>query len=526
MIAILASVVLSRGIDVALAERHIRTLASPEMEGRMTLSRGMLRASRYIATEMKRAGLRPGGKDGFFDPYPITVGQRAGKLNVARFFGTGLSQWLQLGRDYIPVYGSRSQTMLTAPVVWMDAADVVNKWVAVPRSELAELVRLKREGAGGFVVVSDQLPIPTRTQGVSASLDLPVIAITQEAWAAAAQVKDLQLRASTDLQPNEGEGRNVVGILPGRDPVLRDEIIIIGAHFDHLGYGETGSRAGNDKIHYGADDNASGTSGVLTLAEYFAKARSNRRTFIFQAYSGEELGLVGSAAWVKANPEIIAKTQFMVNMDMIGRLREAEGLIVFSADTAKPFAQILQELQIPGLAIKPVFSTPGNSDHASFVAAKVPSLFFNTGLHAEYHTPADTSGTINFQGVGLVLEGICQVIQRVDAIDGRLEFSGKPVVGGGDPGTTRRVRVGFIPDMGAEDARGLRLTGATPGSPAEMAGIKVGDILVSFDGKPIRDIQDLQEALVAAKAGFTVKVRVIRANDILELDITPSAPQS
>ena len=111
-------------------------------------------------------------------------------------------------------------------------------------------------------------------------------------------------------------------------------------------------------------------------------------------------------------------------------------------------------------------------------------------------------------------------------MDARLEFTGKPVQGGGDPGTTRRVRVGFIPDMGAEDPRGLRLTGATPGSPAELAGLKPGDILVSFDGKPIRDINDLQEALVAATAGFTVKIRVIRGADTLELDITPTAPQS
>ncbi len=525
---------LDSGIDVSLAERHIRVLASREMEGRMTLSRGMVRSSQYIASAMERSGLRPGGKDGFFDPFTVTVGQRPGELNTARFWNGEASFPLQLGRDYMPVYGSKTQTLLTAPVVWLGAGEnVAGKWVAIPRSASEDLLRLKGQGAVGFILVGPQnpggleLPIPTRTQGVPASLGVPVIAVTAAAWNRMAPLQNgLMLRACTDLQPNEGTARNVIGVLPGHDRKLRQEFIIIGAHYDHLGYGETGSRSGHALPHFGADDNASGTAGMLALADAFAKARSNRRTIIFQAYSGEELGLLGSRAWVAANADTLAKTDFMVNMDMIGRLRAAEGLTVFSADTALPFAQVLASLRIPGLDVKPVFSTPGNSDHASFVAAKVPALFFNTGLHAEYHTEADTSGTINFKGVGLVLKCVKQVIEQLDAMDARLEFTGKPVQGGGDPGTTRRVRVGFIPDMGAEDPRGLRLTGATPGSPAELAGLKPGDILVSFDGKPIRDINDLQEALVAATAGFTVKIRVIRGADTIELDITPTAPQS
>lgn len=500
----------------------------------MTLSSGMLESSRYIASEMSRIGLKPGGSDGYFDPFTVTVGQRPGKLNTARFWGENFSLPLSLGRDFTPVYGSKTQTLLTAPVVWLeDSKGVEGKWVALPRTSTGELPRLRKEGARGFVLVGQtqpnglELPLPTRTHGVSSSIDAPVLAITQSVWELVKpHLSGLRLRASTDLQPNEGQARNVIGVLPGNDPILRDEVIIVGAHYDHLGYGEVGSRTGHPLPHLGADDNASGTGGVIALAETFARSKANRRTIIFQAYSGEELGLLGSRAWVAANSNTIARTHFMVNMDMIGRLRDSEGLTVFSVDTAAPFSQILASVQVPGLHLKPVLSTPGNSDHASFVAARVPSLFFNTGLHAEYHTEADVSATINFKGVGLVLEAVSQTILKVDALNGRLVFVGKPVQGGGDPGTSRRVRVGFIPDMGAEDPRGLRLSGASPGSPAEVAGIKAGDILVAFDGKPIMDINDLQDALVGAKAGFTVKVKIIRGDVTLELDVTPSAPQS
>jgi len=330
------------------------------------------------------------------------------------------------------------------------------------------------------------------------------------------------------LEANRGLSRNVIGVLPGNDPKLKDEYIVIGGHFDHIGLGETGSRTGADHIHFGADDNASGTAGVLTLAEYFANTKSNRRTIIFQLYSGEELGLVGSRAWVRDNPEKVSKIHMMLNLDMIGRLRDG-ALTAFCVDSAPQFSTLLDSIQVEGLKFSKVMSSPGNSDHAAFIAARVPSLFLHTGLHAEYHTENDHTETLNYPGMASVIEGARLIVEGVDQIDEKLTFSARPTGGrpaaAGDPSATRRVRVGFIPDMAGSDERGLRITGATPGSPAEVAGIRAGDILISFGGKAIKTVEDLQDALTSARAGTEVNVIVIRGGEQLTLKLTPTAPQ-
>ncbi len=548
MTALLLLAVTALRIDPIIPEGHVRTLAHPNMEGRMTLTDGMYKSSDYIAREFKSYGLKPGGNDGWFHLFDVTANQKPGAKNAARFWRGSEDFLLEMGKDYVPLMGSKHMSLTTGEVLFVgskkadEVQNVAGKWVLMYRTNgAARVAAYAAAGAKGVVLAGPtgpnglELPKFVRGQGISAQAGLPAIAITRDAFTRVTGLKwgvepgsertGLNLRAITDLVPNAGKGRNVIGVLPGNDPTLKNEYVIIGGHYDHLGYGETGSRTGSDEIHNGADDNASGTAGVLALAEYFANNKANRRTYIFQLYTGEELGLLGARAWVRDYPEILKQTQVMINMDMIGRLRE-EGLTVFCVNSAPNFSTILDSMQVDGVKINKIMSSPGNSDHAAFIAARVPSLFFNTGLHAEYHTENDKTGTINFQGISQVLEIVAGSIEQIDQLDTRLTFVGTAAPAGGDPNRARRARVGFIPDMTSEDPRGMRISGVSPGSPAESAGIKAGDILVSFDGKAVPNIEALQEVLTAAKAGVAVKVVVLRGDQRLELSLTPAAPQS
>lgn len=548
----------SFAIDGAIPERHVRILASPEFGGRMTLAPSMYKTADYIKNEFKRYGLQPAGNEGYFFTYDLQINQRPTKMNAAGFRNGDQFMPLTLGTDYVPLVGSRHDTLLTAPVVFVgsksaaESGDVAGKWVMMYRwnpsnaRETSATTRANdfaRAGARGVIFVGPigegrlELPLYARPQGISAQSGLVGVALHQKAFERITGIKfrtepekpielPMQFRAVTGLETQTGRGRCVMAVLPGTDPKLKNEIIVIGAHHDHLGFGEVGSRTGNDILHPGADDNASGTAGVLALAEYFSRTGGNRRTIIFQAYSGEEIGLLGARAWVRANPQVVPNIQAMINMDMIGRLRE-ERLTIFCVNSAAEFPSLLDSIKVQGVQYSKIMSSPGNSDHAPFIASRIPSLFFHTGLTQEYHTENDTVDTINWDGMTRVIEVVRQTVRGIDAFDQRLAFTAAPPAantGGGDPNRARRVRTGFMPDLGATDPRGLRLAGVTPGSAAEAAGVRAGDILVSFAGKAIRTVEDLQAALTDARAGQAVTIVILRGDQRLELQLTPQAP--
>lgn len=545
--------------DPEISARHVKFLSDPKMEGRMTLSPQMFEAADYIADHFKKYGLTPLEKGSFFHDYPVTINVKPSNRNIATFINGRVSHSLALGKEFVPVVGTTSQILFTGPVAYIGEMtsgirkeEVEGRWVALnrvataskPETRLAaRCLMLSQLGVKGVILVGgpsdgrSELPRFARSNGIPSNLNFSAVAMTKEAFEAhtpfkfgtpdSVQQSDVKFRAITDLVPNAGMGRNVIGMLPGNDPKLKSEFIIIGGHFDHLGYGEVGSRTGTDFIHYGADDNASGTSGVLALAEYFGRTKSNRRTLIFQAYSGEEEGLFGSRAWARDHAELLKSTQAMINMDMIGRLRDG-ALTVYCVNSAKEFSSILDGAAIDGVRYNKVMSSPGNSDHASFIAAGVPSLFFFTDMHNEYHTENDKFDTLNLDGLARVIEVVSRTIKSIDIIDSRLVFAAGPQQpqGSGNGSSSRRVRVGFIPNMGSEDPRGLVLNGATPGSPAESAGIRSGDILVKFGTVDIKSVEDLQEALSKAEAGKAVVAVIIRDGKTLEVTITPTAPQS
>ena len=303
----------------------------------------------------------------------------------------------------------------------------------------------------------------------------------------------------------------MLAYLPGKT----SEYIIIGAHYDHLGRGDSNSLAPSQigQIHPGADDNASGTAGVLELARLFAPLKGQLdRGILFMSFSGEELGLLGSAYWVKNPTMPLNKCVAMINMDMIGRIRDNK-VFIGGVGTGSTFKSIL-ELAQKKTDFKVEYSPGGYSasDHTSFVAKKIPVLFFFSGLHADYHKPSDTWDKINAPSAAQLLNIVADVMLQLANAPQPPAFitvaEDKPM-GGLSGGGGYGPYFGSIPDF-AEVKDGVRFSDVRPGSPAAKAGLKAGDILVQFDGKPIHNLYDFTDALRRSKVGQVVEVKVLR----------------
>jgi hypothetical protein len=380
-------------------------------------------------------------------------------------------------------------------------------------------------------------------------------------------VRSLTLSLSADLTRREVPASNVIGILDGSDPMLKNEVIVIGAHYDHLGRGGEGSLAPREgEIHHGADDNASGVAGVLELARLFTSQKLRpRRTIVFMAYSGEEEGLLGSNYYVN-NPIVpLANTVAMINMDMIGRMKDNK-LIVGGVGTASEWRQLIAAANAPeriGVALtrtsppdtpRPIntssdrqmpiavgangtpivtlaFEKPfdltlnedgfGPSDHSSFYAKQVPVLFFWTGTHDDYHKPSDTADKINYADEARILALVSRVIYDIDTSDKRPVYAvAKSESTGRSMGF--RVYLGTIPNY-ADSNDGLLLDGVRDDSPAARAGLKAGDKVVKLAGHDVRNVQDYTYALGEMKAGQEYEVEVMRGGERIKLVITPAA---
>ena len=306
--------------------------------------------------------------------------------------------------------------------------------------------------------------------------------------------------------------QNVYAIIPGSDPALRREFVLIGAHYDHLGrsaFNAMDPSAGN-AIRPGADDNASGTAAVMELARLFAK-HPTRRPIMLLNFSGEELGVLGSAYFV-AHPigvGTVDSAEIYINFDMVGRLRD-DKLIVLGAATATQLKPLLDSLNDSTFhfALSAGGDGYGPSDHASFYAAGVPVLHFFTDQHEDYHRATDVASKINFVGEARVIDYAAAVARELGDRPGRLTYVSAPppkqtMMGGG-------AWFGSVPDMGAVDVTGVRLAGVTAGSPADKAGAMKGDIIVEFGGATVKDIYDYSAALGKHHPGDTVTVVVVR----------------
>ena len=313
-------------------------------------------------------------------------------------------------------------------------------------------------------------------------------------------------------QPDGVPAENVVALVPGRDPALRGEYVIIGAHFDHLGRASTNAMdpEAKDAIHNGADDNASGTAAVLELARIFA-ARPARRSIVIAHFTGEELGLLGSQ-WFVDHPTVpLDSVSAMVNFDMVGRLRN-DKLIVYGVATARELPAIVDSANVaPRLAISAVGDGFGPSDQSSFYARGIPVLHFFTDLHEDYHRATDDADKINAAGEAKVVTVAERVVRAIADRPARLtpvRVAAPPPVAGGREGSN--VYLGSIPDMGASDVPGLRLSGVRGGSPADVAGLRAGDVIVQLGGKVVKDLYSYSDALYSHKPGEQVEIVFLR----------------
>ena len=315
--------------------------------------------------------------------------------------------------------------------------------------------------------------------------------------------------------------QNVVAFLRGTDAALRGQVIVIGAHIDHLGRSTAGALdpEARDVIRNGADDNASGTAAVLELARLFS-ARPARRSLLFVNFSGEELGLLGSQYFVEHPPVPLDSVEAMLNFDMVGRLR-GDSVIVYGVSTAREMPAVLDSANAGiGLFVRGIGDGLGPSDHSSFFARNIPVLHFFTNVHEDYHRATDDADKINAAGAAKVVSLAERVVREIDARAARLTFvraAAPPAVAGARTGSN--VYLGSIPDMAAAEVAGLRLTGVRAGSPADSAGLKAGDVVVELGGRVVTDLQTYSDALYSFKPGDEIEIVVQRGAERLRVKV-------
>ena len=568
---------------------HVKYLASEELKGRFTGSPEQEKAARYIAGQFEQSGLQAvASKKSYFQTFKVTTSSKAGPHNrLVSTLGGKTAEWKH-GSDYT-AFSFSGSAKATGPVVFAGygitapehkyddyaALDVKGKVVLVLRHEPQEFdeksvfrgkdytshaalenkaINAKMHGAKAILFLNntvnhpqdgDRLESFNRAGPIDVGLPFAQVRSTvAERWITAGghSLKEivegidrelkpigfdlpLTLELQTDVQRIQRTTSNVLGYLPG----LTSEYIVIGAHYDHLGMGEQFSLAPSlvPSIHPGADDNASGVAGVIELARWLAGQPKLKRGVLFMAFTGEELGLLGSGHYVDKPLLPLEQCAAMINMDMIGRMKE-DRLVVGGAASGSTFKTLMEELALRHSELKIDHSEPagfGGSDHTSFANKEIPVLFFFSGLHADYHKPSDTWDKIDAEASARLLALVADAAQSIAGASARPAFV-KVVPppapaggGGGGNGGGYGPYFGSIPDMGGE-VKGVRFAGIREESPAAKAGLKPGDVMVEFDGKKIDGLYDYTYALRQRKVGDTVKVRVLRAGSPVEVDVT------
>ncbi|MFQ6611662.1 MAG: M28 family peptidase [Fidelibacterota bacterium] len=567
----------SSAITATEISDHIRFLASDELKGRLAGAPESEAVIDYIINQFKGANILPADGNDYHQYFNYVN-------NIALGQGNSLAigeQSFQVSRDYIPLGFSSSGEAtggvafcgygfsISDSIQWNDysGADVTGKWVLLLRGgpegdsphspyeahlPLRKKVLLARDqGAAGVLFVSpfeedqeDEL-IPLRYDQSFSGAGIPVIHIKQALAdtilsQAGKKLKQIQNELQTNQQPNSFvlenitasakvelikqtvRVANVVGVIPGSDPVLKNEYIALGAHFDHLGMGGPGSgslRQDTVAVHNGADDNASGTAALLELGEKLSAERALlKRSVLLLAFNGEEEGLLGSKYFVK-NPIINLKNIVtMINMDMVGRLNENK-ISIGGTGTNPEIDSVLKEVNSNyGLDLKMSPEGYGPSDHASFYTNNIPVLFFFTGIHNDYHRPSDDWEKINVSGEKEITEFIHAIVLKLDQAETRPQFAEAGPKEAQGPRRRFKVTFGVLPSYGSQ-AVGMEIDGTKRDGPAAKAGMQKGDIIIEIEGKEIKNIYDYMYRLADLKKGQTILVKVRRGEEIVELQL-------
>ncbi|HET7392751.1 MAG TPA: M20/M25/M40 family metallo-hydrolase [Candidatus Binatia bacterium] len=570
--------------SVEVLKTHAHFLASDKLTGRGVDTPGIGLARDYIAADFAKLGLQPGGDNGsYLQSFEVATGVRVKQptsLTLGNQPALTLNQdWTPLGfsvskKVEAPVvfagYG------ITAKEYGYDdyeSVDAKGKIVIVlryepppkhanspfrryPNHSVHAALRTKANnardhGALGMILV-DLNPqgdakgelIPTTNSLWRAGTSLVAAQARRapiEKWLGGHGVSLTELRdkidhtetpASTEvpagkatLEVNLEEIRqpteNVVAVLPGSDPRLKNESVVIGAHYDHIGFGHYGTRQSSTEgeVHHGADDNASGTAVLLEVARRLSRTDIKpARTIVFAAFSAEELGLFGSRHYVNHPAVPLSSTKAMINLDMVGRLRDGR-VTVFGTRSAEEFSGIVKSGATElGLEISESDGI-GRSDHMSFYGKKIPALHFFTGVHSDYHGPGDTWDKLNLEGMAKITELVLSTVRSIANTNAPLNFVSLPSRSGAQAiseGGASTAYLGTIPDYSAA-AEGVRLAGVSAGSPAALAGLREGDVIVMLAETKVHNLEDLMFALGRRKPGDEVEIVVLRGTQPLKL---------
>ncbi len=572
-LVLLASAATTGTADPQRYLNDIKALTAPAMEGRGAGTKGIDRAAHLLEKRYRSLGLKPAGSHSYFQPFSVITGARLKSNNHLIVETAAGKKDLKPNQDFVPFSFSASGSV-SGPMVFVGygasadefqyddyaGTDVKDKIVVVLRYEptgfaaksgntgttqhsqlITKAINARNHGAKAIVLVNGKLgdgedDLLSRFGSVSGPENVGILFVqvknaVAESWfqAAGKSLADVQseinssskpasfafpdtLRASlsVSIENTRATVNNVLAYLPGKT----DEYIVIGAHYDHLGRGNVDSLAPSQigQIHPGADDNASGTAGVLELARLLAPMRGQlQRGILFASFAGEELGLLGSSEWVKEPTLPLDKAVAMLNMDMIGRIKD-DKIYIGGVGTGSTFKTLLEQAQSKS-GFKIEYSAGGYaaSDHTSFVTKRIPVLFFFSGLHSDYHKPSDTWDKINSIDAARLLNLVSDIGVEIADAPERPAFQvvaeERAPSGGGGRGYGPYF--GSIPDFGQTE-NGVKFSDVRPGSPAAKAGLKAGDVLVQFGDKPINNLYDFTDALRRSKVGDVVEVKVLR----------------
>ena len=562
----------------------IKTLTEPKMEGRGDGTKGLTRAEHVLVDRYKSYSLEPAGTNGYLQPFTVSTGAKLKGKNHLLIQNGDTKSSLKLNQDYVPFSFSSSGTV-SAPLLFAGygvtadefgyddyaGLDAKEKIVVVLRYEPAgfaaksgnqgltthaqlvtKAINARNHGAKGMILVNGKLgdgeeDLLTRFGSVGGPENVGLLFAqvknaAADDWfhAAGKSLKDVQdqinssskaasfafpdsLRATltVDVETTHATVNNVLAYLPGKT----DEYVIVGAHYDHLGRGTFDSLAPSQigQIHPGADDNASGTAGVLELARILSPLKGQlQRGILFMSFAGEELGLLGSAAWVKDPTKPLDKAVAMLNMDMIGRIKDNK-VYIGGVGTGSSLQKLLEQAHGDS-SLKFELSQSGytSSDHTSFVTKRIPVLFFFSGLHSDYHKPSDTWDKISPDPAAQLLNIVARLTVELASDSERPAFitvvENNPHSGVSGGGGGYGPYFGSIPDFGQTE-NGVKFSDVKPGSPAAKAGLKAGDVLIQFGDKPIKNLYDFTDALRRSKVGDVVPVTVLREGKELKVDV-------
>lgn len=509
-----------QSLTLSNLQKHVQYLADDQLQGRRTGTTGEIMAMEYLIQQYKLLGIEPKGSNGFVQEFEINEGLQIEEATFLEVSG----KKLLLNEEYFPVAFSANKAIKGTPAIalseagqpWFrDLKELLEENKTNPHFDVEAVIKkIANEAAAKNATslliyntssIVDNVQFNKNDQ--SPSLSIPVIYITKKGVTKyfSDPAATLPIELSVKLSAKVRKARNVVAFINNNAP----NTVILGAHYDHLGYGEDkNSLDGLNEIHNGADDNASGTAALLELARKLKQKAPPANNYLLMHFSGEELGLMGSKYWLE-NPTVSVKANYMINMDMVGRYDTARKLTIGGYGTSPEWGST-----IPMLANKFSYKLDsagtGPSDHASFYRKDIPVLFFFTGSHPDYHKASDDWDKINYAGINDIVNLVYKIVETTDS-KGKIGFAKTREQQMGRS-TRFTVSLGVIPDYGYTGT-GMRIDGASAGKLADKLGLKAGDILLQLGDYKFVDVNSYMQSLSKFNKGDKTKLIYKRGSE-------------